>query len=266
MRQGSRDVNVKHLLAMYEREERIEHVWPGMRRDATPHVVRQIDIPGRDSFIIHSSLDAENVDQAIDAQIEFFKRRNQNFEWKVFNHDAPPDLKERLAARGFDIGEVEAIMVLDLQSAPEALLQPVAHDVRRITAPEGIRDVVVVQDEIWEDNRGWLGAQLIEELRRTPDHLSIYVAYVEGIPVSSAWVRFPARGRFASLWGGSTLASYRGRGLYTSLLAVRVQEARQRGTPFLTIDASPMSRPIVEKHGFQVLTFAHACKWNARPK
>jgi hypothetical protein len=29
----------------------------------------------------------------------------------------------------------------------------------------------------------------------------------------------------------------------------------------LTIDASPMSRPIVAQHGFRLLTFAHACKW-----
>jgi hypothetical protein len=40
-----------------------------------------------------------------------------------------------------------------------------------------------------------------------------------------------------------------------------VQEARRRGYRFLTIDASPMSRPIVAKHGFQVLTYAHACEW-----
>ena len=258
-------MNIKQVLALYERDERRERVWPGMTREATPHVIRQIDIPGRESFIIYSSLTAETADQAITAEIEFFKQRDQTFEWKVYDYDQPPDLKERLAARGFEIGEQEAIMLLDVRSAPEALLQPVTHDVRRITTPEGMRDVVAVQDEVWENNRGWLGAELLEELRRTPDNLSIYVAYVDGMPVSSAWVRFPARGQFASLWGGSTRAPYRGRGLYTALLAARVQEARQRGAPFLTIDASPMSRPIVEKHGFQVLAFSYACKWLCTP-
>jgi G:T-mismatch repair DNA endonuclease (very short patch repair protein) len=46
------------------------------------------------------------------------------------------------------------------------------------------------------------------------------------------------------------------------VLAVRAQEARRRGYRYLTIDASPMSRPIVAKHGFQLLTFAHACNWH----
>ncbi|EQD40871.1 GCN5-related N-acetyltransferase, partial [mine drainage metagenome] len=58
--------------------------------------------------------------------------------------------------------------------------------------------------------------------------------------------------------GGATVPDYRGRGLYTALLAVRLQEAKRRGARFLTIDAGPMSRPIVEKYGFRLLTFAQA--------
>ena len=62
--------------------------------------------------------------------------------------------------------------------------------------------------------------------------------------------------QFAGLWSGATLPAYRRRGLYTAVLAVRVQEAIRRGYHFLTIDASPMSRPIVARHGFQLLTYA----------
>jgi predicted acetyltransferase len=84
------------------------------------------------------------------------------------------------------------------------------------------------------------------------------------VPACSAWIRFHPPTQFASLWGGSTLPAYRKHGLYTAVLAVRAQEARRRGYRFLTIDASPMSRPIVEKHGFQFLTYAHACNWHVR--
>jgi hypothetical protein len=45
------------------------------------------------------------------------------------------------------------------------------------------------------------------------------------------------------------------------VLAARVQEATARGYRFVTIDASPMSRPIVARHGFRLLTMAWACKW-----
>ena len=45
------------------------------------------------------------------------------------------------------------------------------------------------------------------------------------------------------------------------MLAVRVQEATQRGYRFLMIEASPMSRPIVASHGFQLLTMTSSYGW-----
>ncbi len=95
---------------------------------------------------------------------------------------------------------------------------------------------------------------------RIPGYLSVYVAYVDGRPASTGWTYFN-KGHFAGLWGGSTLAAYRGRGLYTALLAARVREAHARGVPYLTIDAGEMSRPIVARHGFEVITYATACEW-----
>ena len=78
---------------------------------------------------------------------------------------------------------------------------------------------------------------------------------------TEAWLRMPTHSPFASLWGGATLAPYRGRGLYTALVAVRAQEAKARGYQFLTIDASDMSRPICEKQGFVKFCTAIACVW-----
>ncbi len=65
----------------------------------------------------------------------------------------------------------------------------------------------------------------------------------------------------ASLWGGSTISGFRKRGLYTALLAVRAQEANARGVRYLTVNASAMSRPILEKFGFEVIAYSHPCKW-----
>jgi len=59
---------------------------------------------------------------------------------------------------------------------------------------------------------------LAAELREDPESVVIYIAYCDDVPVSTAWVRFHAGSQFASLWGGSTLPDYRGRGLYTDLL------------------------------------------------
>lgn len=79
-----------------------------------------------------------------------------------------------------------------------------------------------------------------------------------------AWVYFPKHSQFASLWGGSTVSGFRRQGLYTALLAVRAQEASARGVRYLTVDASDMSRPILEKFGFEVIAHAYPCKWTAK--
>ena len=155
----------------------------------------------------------------------------------------------------------EAIMALDLQEAPSYLLGPVAHDVRRITNPDLIDHVMAVQRGVWQEDFSSLAERLVHDLRNTPDLLSIYVAYMDGTPASSAWLYCDQRSLFASLGGGSTVPAYRKRGLYTALLAVRVQEARQRGARYLTVDASPMSRPIPERFGFQMLTMSYPCHW-----
>ena len=81
--------------------------------------------------------------------------------------------------------------------------------------------------------------------------MSVYVAYVAGQPASAARIEFHPARQFAELYGGSTVPDQRGRGLYTALVAVRAQEALTRGVRFLTVDASPMSRPILERLGFQ---------------
>ncbi|HEX5709134.1 MAG TPA: GNAT family N-acetyltransferase [Pyrinomonadaceae bacterium] len=257
-------MDAARVLALYDSEERMGREWPGMRREVTPHVIRQLDLPGRESFINCSFMSDATADEGIAAQIDFFERAGQHFEWKVYEHDEPRDLRERLVARGFEAGEEEAVMALELAETPAALLRPTGHDVRRVESAEGIRDLVSVQDAVWEQNRAWLGRQLAEEFERTPDELSMYVAYFEGVAAASGWVRFPAGGSFASLWGGSTLPASRRRGLYTALLAARVEEARRRGYPYLTIDAGPMSRPLVERFGFRLLTHTTPCRWRVR--
>jgi hypothetical protein len=123
-----------------------------------------------------------------------------------------------------------------------------------------LADVVEIETQVWGEDFDWIREQLGNNLER-PGYLSVYVAYVEGKPACSGWTYYTPNGHFASLWGGSTVEAYRKQGLYTAVLATRVQEAIQRDYRFLTIDASPMSRPIVGRHGFRLLAYAHACEW-----
>lgn len=254
------------LLALYDREQRREITYPGMRREVTPTVIRHIGERGDEATVLYSWLDATSADAAIREQIGYFAGLGLGFEWKAYAHDAPSDLVERLAAHGFEIETPpDAIMALDLDAAPAFLFAPITHDLRQIDDPAQMSAVISVQEAVWQADRGWLATRLAADLAADPTQLSVYVAYVDGVAASSAWIYFHAGTHFASLWGGSTLPAYRGRGLYHALLAVRAQKARSRGVRFLTVDASPMSRPILERCGFALLTHAHACLWRPGP-
>jgi hypothetical protein len=156
------------------------------------------------------------------------------------------------------------LMVLDLAEAPEILWQPVLHNVQRIKDPERLGEILSIESQVWNEDFSGLGDYLREALNKVPDQMSVYVAYMDGQPVSTAWIYFPVHSQFGSLWGGASLSGYRRQGLYTALLAVRAQEAKTRQVRFLTVDASPMSRPILEKFGFTMIAYTYPCKWKAR--
>jgi GNAT superfamily N-acetyltransferase len=250
------------LLTLHDRHQRMEVEERCMSREATADVVRLVHRMGGEGSIIHSRLDSGDVERVIGEQIAHFQGIGQDFEWKTYEHDPPADLKTRLLAHGFTAEAPEALLVLEIDAAPAILLQPVTSSIQRIADPARLEEIARIQASVWGASDPAYIADLQDNLLHDPDHMGVFIAYAEGVPAAWARITYQDRSPFAGLWGGSTLKEYRGRGLYTSLLAVRLQEARRRGVCFLTIDASPMSRPIVEKLGFQFLVMTQPFKWH----
>jgi len=247
------------LLALYDAHERVSATFTDTRREELPALVRHIDLFGTSSSVLYSHLTAATADAAIRDQLSYFTALGHDFEWKAFAHDQPPDLVDRLVAHGFAADEREAILVLDLAAPRPTPGTP--SRVRRITRRDELRDVATVRGRVYTRDPNDRMARLAYQLEHTPDGIAVYVADLDGAPAACAWVRYPTSSPFASLWGGATIPELRSRGLYTDLLGVRIQAARDRGYRYLTVDARSMSRPILEKRGFQVLTYATACTW-----
>ena len=253
-------MNIDQILRLLDQERR-ELPSSGWRHEVTPTLARDVALDGTESWIAYSHHSPEAIDAAIEAEIEYFRRLGHSFEWKVYDHDQPPNLRERLLAHGFQAGQPEAFMVLDLDEAPEALLATPAHEVRKLTSPDDLEDYRAVSEQAWgREGAGHIDF-VAEMLRDSPDELGVYVAYLDGTPASCARASFQRGSRFAGMWAGATVPAFRKRGLYQALVAARVQEAMQRGYSFMTIDALPTSRPIVERHGFRFVTYTHPLEW-----
>jgi len=247
-------MNAPDLLKSYDNDLRINIQYPEARKETTDDVVRFIRKPPGMNFVVFTFAGEPDLDRVIDEQLEYFLPLGQPFTWKLYEHDRAGGMKDRLTARGFvyedeDPGQV---MLLRVDQAPAHLLGQVTADVRRITSTDGLKDVVHVLDTVYGNQNGWVYDRLGGHLQ-VPGYLSVYAAYVKDQPAAVAWTYFP-QGQFATLFAGSTIAGYRRQGLYTALLATRLQEIRARGVGYAVVDAGSMSRPIVAKHGFEYLT------------
>ena len=256
-------MNTKEILALYDEQERRSSRHPSYERQETAEVVRHMhSSKTRRSFIIYSDLTAVNANDIIARELAHYQAiGGGGLEWKTYSHDSPDDLGERLMAHGFADEGLETLLVLEMENAPAILKQPITADVRRITAVDQLADVVQVHNQV-SGGIDWLRDYLGHALENESAYWSIYVAYVNDEPACAAWASFPEDSQFVGLWGGSTVEKYRGMGLYTAIVATRLQEAIARNYRFLMVDASDMSRPILEKRGFNVLGYTRPYFWS----
>jgi GNAT superfamily N-acetyltransferase len=257
-------MTTKEILELYDREQRRDLQIMDVRREVSENVIRHVNLGRGEGFIAYANLTNENVDATIREQIAYFEKLGQDFEWKYYSHDRSEDLLEHLRRHGFDIEDREALLVLDLNQLPEKLQQPITHDIRLLKESRKLEDVLTVEASVWKNDQTDIVAYLAKNMQTQPEMLRVYVAYVDDKPVSSGWMFFHEGSGFSSLWGGSTVKEYRGHGLYTALVALRAREAIKRGASFLTVDASPMSQPILENLGFQFLAYTYPCKWKIK--
>lgn len=261
-------MQTEELLALYDRYQRFEMAWPGMLRELDGNVVRAIPIVEietfygeRNSFIQYSKLSAQDADAVILEQIRYFTSLKRKFNWELHGHDQPADLKERLLRYAFEQDEDSSdVMVLELAQAPAALLAPIRADIRPVSNLGGITQVAEIMRQVWGGSFEWLAKRLWSHMQ-IPGLLQVYLAFDQDQLAGTGWVYLHENNPFASLWGGSTLAEHRRKGLYRAMLQVRVQTALERGYRLLTIDAGSMSRPIVEKYGFRTITTAQDFAW-----
>jgi ribosomal protein S18 acetylase RimI-like enzyme len=232
-------------------------------------VLRVVSPPDHEwgCFVIWSSVDTSDADAVIAEQVDFFRGLGRKFEWKWYGYDQPMDLPQRLEKAGLVAGDDESLIVGEVEGVVELCAGVTVADgvtlrhVRLDDLDTDFAGIVALNQKVWGEDLSWLMVELRKELEHSPDDLRIHVAEVAGEIVCAAWARFHAGTEFASLWGGSTLPEWRRKGIYRALVGRRAVQARDRGFRYLQVDASPDSRPILERLGLTVLTGTTPYTW-----
>ncbi|MEV0173669.1 GNAT family N-acetyltransferase [Streptomyces sp. NPDC050803] len=244
------------VLALYDRDMRegARPDGPDARVERAGRVVRQVAGPQGWNGVVWSGLDESGADAAIAEQIAFFAGRGQGFEWKLYGHDQPLDLGRRLVAAGFAAEPEETLMVAEAAAQAADVELPDGIRVVAVTDTAGVDLVADVHERAFGTDASRLRHQMLARLAADPDTVVAVVALAGDTPVSSARMELVPGTRFAGLWGGGTVEGWRGRGIYRALVAHRARAAADRGYRYLQVDASDLSRPILERLGFAPLT------------
>jgi GNAT superfamily N-acetyltransferase len=250
------------LLAAYD-----DHLRPAEYAVSEPGIGAERDGPvvrvfGRHRGFISSprdlGVDGADLDDLIARQCAFFAARGESVEWKTRGHDLPTGITERLTAAGFVPEEQETVVVgvaADLAARP--VPAPAGVVIREVTTDADFRRIADMESTVWGMDMAWLATDLAA--RRS--YCNVLVAEAGDQVVSAAWLVAKYGTQFAGLWGGSTLAEWRGRGIYRALVGRRAQLAVERGIRYLQVDASDDSRPILQRLGFTAVTTTTPYVW-----
>ncbi|MFI7449267.1 GNAT family N-acetyltransferase [Nonomuraea sp. NPDC049714] len=204
------------------------------------------------SGIVWSGLDDATADAAIAAQVRYFTDLGREFEWKLYAHDRPADLADRLAAAGFVPEPAETLMVAQVADLPTGVDLPEPVHLRPVSTPADVDLMRDVHDQAFGTDFSALRASMLTRL--AAGRLVAVLALAGDLPVSAARMELHAGTEFASLWSGGTVPAWRGKGIYRALVAYRTRIAAERGYRYLQVDASDDSRPILQRLGFHPLT------------
>ncbi|MGW2225870.1 GNAT family N-acetyltransferase [Streptomyces formicae] len=246
-------------LAAYDRQ---------MRRDARSDsatsrieridgVVRQIGSAHDWNGVLWADIDAATADAVIATQVRDYTAAGREFEWKLYSHDRPADLAQRLVAAGFVADPTETLMVAETDALPAGPELPEGVRLLPVTDAKGVRLMARAHTAAFGEGEAALGErigkQVLAQLAEAPDDIVAVVAMAGDLPVCGARMELCPGTEFAGLWGGGTAPQWRGRGIYRALVAYRARIAAERGYRYLQVDASDDSRPILDRLGFATL-------------
>jgi hypothetical protein len=166
-----------------------------------------------------------------------------------------------LTRNGFEPDEPESILIGEARLLDVEVPLPAGVRLRRVTEEADVRAMRAMQDQAFADpvSGEWTDA-LLERLARR-DGIELWVAEAEGQIVSAGRLDPVPGTDFAGIWGGATLESWRGLGIYRALTAARARSALAMGKTLIHSDSTEYSRPILERSGLIKVSTTTPYRW-----
>lgn len=216
------------------------------------------------STVLWASWAEADANKRIADVMELFRARAQPFVWLVTAHSTPASLGDRLADRGF-IRELEGRMLVAELPIAGLRVDPNIR-VQMVADRAGLRDSLRVDQPGWDDAQ--VAHKLEDRWQRLGNNFWVAVAYLGGRPVGTARWSIDAGLGVVEFGGAETLKEFRGRGIYSTLVAFRAAHAAAQGCTRAAIIADiRTSAPILLKRGFTDYGGATFYLWppNRRP-
>ena len=201
--------------------------------------------------VVYSVIEEADVDRIVDETIADYRRIAVPFKWITGLRSAPDNLADLLHARGLGVWDGWGMIAspgLEINT-PDENVRIEEVDGTRLTeycrtVAEGLETDF---DQVLVDHQ-----QLMNQPNRRH---RFFLAFHQGVPAGAAgYVLHPTS---AYLVGAVVLPSFRGKGIYRSLIHARLHDIQRRGVALATTHArAHTSGPILKRLGFrQVLTY-----------
>jgi GNAT superfamily N-acetyltransferase len=227
----------------------------GGEYEETPAFTRALSWPTNPTFksIWGANLTSENVDEAIEETIAWYKSRNAPyFFWWVGDTSTPANLGERLEAHGIPPFHASSpVMTADIEQVNWNAPRPANLRIERVTALDQLIQWKQLFMSIFEvpefAAQAWVDATRTMGLERAPWQLLL--GMVNNEPACFGFLYCGAG--VAGLIGLGTLPAYRGQGIGSAMQLERLRIARGLGYQYAVLFSSEMGYSPYLKLGFK---------------